>query len=152
MLLDPSLWHPHRYLKADIVRCQVSECDQCGGTGQQSTPCGTCGGDGRVRKSKKINLRIPAGVDDGSRLRVRGEGNAGRRGGENGDLYVFLSVKPDKGKPNYTSVYPASAVHISPISPACILPSVSVHNSDAFALQIRVRIEHTHCRSASVLP
>ena len=77
---------------------QVSECDQCGGTGQQSTPCGTCGGDGRVRKSKKINLRIPAGVDDGSRLRVRGEGNAGRRGGENGDLYVFLSVKPDKGE------------------------------------------------------
>jgi molecular chaperone DnaJ len=51
-----------------------------------------------VRKSKKINLRIPAGVDDGSRLRVRGEGNAGRRGGENGDLYVFLSVKPDKGE------------------------------------------------------
>ena len=45
----------------------------------------------------QINLRIPAGVDDGSRLRVRGEGNAGRRGGDNGDLYVFLSVKPDKG-------------------------------------------------------
>ncbi len=53
----------------------------------------------------QINLRIPAGVDDGSRLRVRGEGNAGRRGGDNGDLYVFLSVKPDKG-PRGSSSHP----------------------------------------------
>ncbi|KAK9829535.1 hypothetical protein WJX72_006369 [[Myrmecia] bisecta] len=72
---------------------QVGTCADCEGAGERSTPCGTCGGDGRVRKGKKISLRVPAGVDSGSRLRVRGEGNAGRRGGEPGDLYVFVTVK-----------------------------------------------------------
>lgn len=78
---------------------QVAECPDCEGSGQKSTPCQTCSGDGRVRKSKKINLRVPAGVDEGSRLRVRGEGNSGKKGGEYGDLYVFLNVKTDKGEP-----------------------------------------------------
>lgn len=73
---------------------QVSTCPSCGGTGQISTPCGTCKGDGRVRGSKRISLRVPPGVDEGSRLRVRGEGNAGRKGGGPGDLYVFISVRP----------------------------------------------------------
>ena len=50
-----------------------------------------------MRKSKPINLKVPPGVDEGSRLRVRGEGNTGRKGGESGDLYVFLNVKPDPG-------------------------------------------------------
>lgn len=58
---------------------QVSTCGVCGGTGQTTTPCGTCKGDGRVRGSKRISLRVPAGVDEGSRLRVRGEGDAGKR-------------------------------------------------------------------------
>ena len=48
-----------------------------------------------MRRSKRISLRVPAGVDSGSRLRVRGEGNAGRRGGPPGDLYVFITVQPD---------------------------------------------------------
>ncbi|CAL8468943.1 g8484 [Coccomyxa elongata] len=73
---------------------QVMTCPDCEGAGERSTPCNTCGGDGRVRKSKRIALRVPPGVDAGSRLRVRGEGNVGRRGGEPGDLYVFISVKP----------------------------------------------------------
>jgi len=72
---------------------QVATCPDCEGSGQVSTPCDKCKGDGRVRKSKRISLKIPAGVDTGSRLRVRGEGNAGRRGGEPGDIYVFISVK-----------------------------------------------------------
>jgi len=72
---------------------QVSTCPRCEGTGQIVTPCEKCGGDGRVRESKRIQLKVPAGVDTGSRLRVRGEGNSGRRGGESGDLYVFISVK-----------------------------------------------------------
>ena len=63
------------------------------------TACQTCSGDGRVRESKKINLRVPAGVDEGSRLRVRGEGNCGKKGGEYGDLYVFINVKADRGAP-----------------------------------------------------
>jgi len=74
---------------------QVSTCSSCNGTGETSTPCNTCSGDGRVRKSKRISLKVPAGVDSGSRLRVRGEGNAGRRGGPPGDLFVVIEVLPD---------------------------------------------------------
>ena len=76
---------------------QVVICNTCSGEGQVSQPCGSCGGDGRVRRSKRISLRVPPGVDAGSRLRVRGEGNAGRKGGPPGDLYVFVSVRPDPG-------------------------------------------------------
>ncbi|KAG2556149.1 hypothetical protein PVAP13_8NG216700 [Panicum virgatum] len=74
---------------------QVSTCNTCGGTGEFSTPCNTCGGDGRVRRTKRISLKVPAGVDSGSRRRVRSEGNAGRRGGPPGDLYVFIDVLSD---------------------------------------------------------
>lgn len=74
---------------------QVTTCSACGGTGEISTPCSTCNGDGRVRKSKRISLKVPPGVDSGSRLRVRSEGNAGRRGGPPGDLFVMIEVLPD---------------------------------------------------------
>ncbi|KAK9287529.1 hypothetical protein L1049_015950 [Liquidambar formosana] len=74
---------------------QVMTCSSCGGMGEISTPCNSCGGDGRVRKSKRISLKVPAGVDSGSRLRVRSEGNAGRRGGAPGDLFVVIDVLPD---------------------------------------------------------
>ncbi|XP_071696687.1 chaperone protein dnaJ A6, chloroplastic-like isoform X2 [Rutidosis leptorrhynchoides] len=74
---------------------QVSTCSSCGGSGEISTPCDTCKGDGRVRKSKRISLKVPAGVDSGSRLRVRSEGSAGRRGGPPGDLFVMIDVLPD---------------------------------------------------------
>uniref|UniRef100_A0A1D1YY91 Chaperone protein DnaJ n=1 Tax=Anthurium amnicola TaxID=1678845 RepID=A0A1D1YY91_9ARAE len=74
---------------------QVMTCSTCSGTGEFSTPCSTCGGDGRVRRTKRIGLKVPAGVDSGSRLRVRSEGNAGRRGGDPGDLYVFVEVLSD---------------------------------------------------------
>lgn len=74
---------------------QISTCPVCGGTGESSTPCNACGGDGRVRRTKKISLKVPAGVDSGSRLRVRSEGNAGKRGGPPGDLYVFINVRAD---------------------------------------------------------
>jgi molecular chaperone DnaJ len=69
-------------------------CPQCGGTGQViKTPCASCSGAGRVRETKKIAVKIPAGVDDGSRLRITGEGEAGWNGGPAGDLYVFISVR-----------------------------------------------------------
>ncbi|GAA0151929.1 chaperone [Lithospermum erythrorhizon] len=74
---------------------QVMTCSSCGGSGETSTPCNTCSGEGRVRKSKRISLKVPAGVDSGSRLRVRGEGNAGRKGGPPGDLFVAIDVLPD---------------------------------------------------------
>ncbi|MBA0824531.1 hypothetical protein Goarm_021197 [Gossypium armourianum] len=71
---------------------QVMTCSSCGGMGEISTPCNTCSGDGRVSKTKRISLKVPAGVDSGSRLRVRSEGNAGRRGGSPGDLFVVIQV------------------------------------------------------------
>ncbi|KAI4319469.1 hypothetical protein MLD38_033063 [Melastoma candidum] len=74
---------------------QVMTCSSCGGTGEISTPCNTCSGDGRVGRTKRISLKVPAGVDSGSRLRVRSEGNAGRRGGSPGDLFVVIDVIPD---------------------------------------------------------
>ncbi|XP_065849100.1 chaperone protein dnaJ A6, chloroplastic-like isoform X2 [Euphorbia lathyris] len=74
---------------------QVMTCQTCGGTGETYTSCNTCSGDGRVRRTKRISLKVPAGVDSGSRLRVRSEGNSGRRGGSPGDLFVIIEVIPD---------------------------------------------------------
>lgn len=68
-------------------------CPTCGGNGQILDPCSACNGHGQVRKTRKLNLKVPAGVDDGSRIRLTGEGDAGTRGGPRGDLYVFLSVQ-----------------------------------------------------------
>lgn len=69
-------------------------CGSCQGSGKViKNPCGTCNGEGRVQKEKKLVVKIPAGVDEGNRIRISGEGEAGSRGGENGDLYVFVIVK-----------------------------------------------------------
>ena len=69
-------------------------CPQCGGAGKViKDPCANCGGAGRIREEKSISVKIPAGVDDGSRLRVAGEGESGFNGGPAGDLYVFISVR-----------------------------------------------------------
>ncbi len=69
-------------------------CPQCGGAGRViKDPCANCNGAGRVREEKQISVKVPAGVDDGSRLRVAGEGEGGTNGGPAGDLYVFLSVR-----------------------------------------------------------
>jgi len=70
-------------------------CPQCGGAGKViKDRCATCDGAGRIQEEKVISVKVPAGVDDGSRLRVAGEGEAGYNGGPNGDLYVFISVSP----------------------------------------------------------
>jgi molecular chaperone DnaJ len=69
-------------------------CPTCAGAGTKvEKPCTACRGDGRVAKSTKLNVRIPAGVDTGSRLRSTGNGEAGMAGGSAGDLYIVLSVK-----------------------------------------------------------
>ncbi len=68
-------------------------CPQCQGTGQVNRdPCPDCAGEGRARREKVLSLKIPAGVDEGTRLRVAGEGEAGSHGGPPGDLYVVLRV------------------------------------------------------------
>ena len=72
-------------------------CPHCGGAGKrvaEADVCRDCRGQGQVRKTRTLSLKVPAGVDDGSRIRLSGEGDVGRRGGPRGDLYVFLSVKP----------------------------------------------------------
>jgi len=69
-------------------------CPTCHGAGKViENPCRACGGQGRVRKEKTLSVTIPPGVEDGTRIRLAGEGEAGLRGGANGDLYIFLSVK-----------------------------------------------------------
>ena len=69
-------------------------CTTCGGVGQTiKNPCKTCRGEGRVNKEKTLSVKIPAGVEEGNRIRLSGEGEAGQRGGPTGDLYVYLSIK-----------------------------------------------------------
>jgi molecular chaperone DnaJ len=69
-------------------------CTRCGGTGRVRNICRTCGGEGRVRRSDTIEVRIPAGVQTGSRVRVPGRGNAGTAGAPPGDLYIITEVQP----------------------------------------------------------
>ncbi|HEY5411749.1 MAG TPA: molecular chaperone DnaJ [Caulobacteraceae bacterium] len=70
-------------------------CPRCGGSGRMVLdPCQACHGAGQVRKERTLEVGIPAGVDDGSRIRLEGEGDAGSGGGPRGDLYIFLSVRP----------------------------------------------------------
>lgn len=70
-------------------------CERCHGTGKIiKTPCGHCHGSGKVRVDKDIRISIPKGVDTGNRLRIQNGGQAGERGGPNGDLYVYLNIKP----------------------------------------------------------
>lgn len=72
-----------------------SICSTCHGAGQVITdPCKTCTGRGRIKEKEHVKVKIPAGVDDGMRLRLPGHGDAGEQGGPRGDLYVFLTVTP----------------------------------------------------------
>jgi molecular chaperone DnaJ len=75
----------------------TSTCGTCRGDGNViDSPCTTCHGSGRVQKKRKLEVKIPPGVDSGSRLRVSGEGEAGQKGGPPGDLYVEIFVRPHK--------------------------------------------------------
>jgi molecular chaperone DnaJ len=70
-------------------------CPTCQGRGETiADPCQACSGAGRVVKERTLSVNIPAGVEDGTRIRLSGEGEAGLRGGPSGDLYIFLSIKP----------------------------------------------------------
>jgi molecular chaperone DnaJ len=79
--------------QAGTMRFNVT-CPQCGGTGRQRRPCQACGASGFVRKPESFEVRIPPGVDTGSRVRVPGKGNAGAHGGPAGDLYIVTEVEP----------------------------------------------------------
>lgn len=86
---------------AGVVRSQSGfftverACPTCAGRGQViADPCAVCGGQGRVTKERTLSVNIPPGVEDGTRIRLGNEGEAGLRGGPSGDLYIFLSVRP----------------------------------------------------------
>ncbi len=69
-------------------------CPQCAGAGEEIThPCSSCNGQGKKQTSKRLSVTIPKGVDDGTRIRLAGKGEAGTRGGASGDLYLFINVK-----------------------------------------------------------
>jgi molecular chaperone DnaJ len=78
---------------AGAMRFNLS-CPRCGGTGKLRNACPTCGGDGRVTRTETVEIRIPPGARDGSRLRVPGKGNAGTMGAPPGDLYITTKVEP----------------------------------------------------------
>jgi molecular chaperone DnaJ len=86
--------------RGQVIRSQgffqvSSTCPQCHGEGSIITdPCDDCQGSGLVSKTKKVSIKIPAGVDSGARMRLKGEGEGGRRGGPAGDLYVIIDVEP----------------------------------------------------------
>ncbi|OIP45820.1 MAG: molecular chaperone DnaJ [Deltaproteobacteria bacterium CG23_combo_of_CG06-09_8_20_14_all_60_8] len=86
--------------RGQVIRSQglfrmTTACPECRGAGEIiKDPCIDCHGEGLVAKKKKVSLKIPAGVDSGARMRLRSEGEGGRKGGPAGDLYVILSVEP----------------------------------------------------------
>ena len=72
-------------------------CSRCGGTGAViEEPCATCSGAGQTRQARRLRVNVPAGVKDGSRVRIAGKGEPGRNGGPNGDLYVITRVSPSR--------------------------------------------------------
>jgi molecular chaperone DnaJ len=85
--------HVQRSILGSFVN--VSTCPRCRGTGEEiPTPCTECGGRKVVQRSRHLSVKIPAGVDDGTRIRLAGEGELGTMGGPPGNLYVFISVNP----------------------------------------------------------
>ena len=81
-------------------------CPTCHGQGSIiDEPCPACGGEGRVRQDKTLSVTIPAGVEDGTRIRLSGEGEAGLRGAPSGDLYIFLTIAPHR-------IFQREAAHI----------------------------------------
>ena len=89
----------------------VTTCDKCGGTGRYiPNPCEKCAGTGTVKKNKKITIKIPAGIDNGQAVSLRGEGDSGRKGGPSGDLGVVVNVQSHKeftrnGSTLYKDIY-----------------------------------------------
>jgi molecular chaperone DnaJ len=83
-----------RSVFGEFVRQSV--CPHCGGTGRHvEQPCTDCAGEGRVPERRELEIDIPAGIHDGQRIRLTGEGHAGVFGGRSGDFYVLVHVKPD---------------------------------------------------------
>ncbi|PLP58304.1 molecular chaperone DnaJ [Mesorhizobium loti] len=91
-----SMCHGHGKVRASQGFFSIERtCPQCQGRGQTiKDPCPKCAGQGRITEERSLSVNIPAGIEDGTRIRLAGEGEAGLRGGPSGDLYIFLAIKP----------------------------------------------------------
>src|SRR5204863_8760166 len=99
----------HRSVRTVSVR-HAAPCEHCGGTGQRARHvCNVCGGTGQVEKTETYQVKIPAGVSEGQRLRVAGRGESGSGGGKSGDLFlrVRLAKHPDFEVSDYNLTYTA---------------------------------------------
>lgn len=112
-------------------------CPQCHGLGQSiEKPCRTCTGTGRVRREKSIEVKIPAGVDDGTRIRIAGAGEAGMRGGATGDLYVFISVRNHKlFKRDGADIHCQIPI---PMTTAALGGEIEVHTIDGTRAKVKI--------------
>ncbi|PJC36707.1 molecular chaperone DnaJ [Candidatus Peregrinibacteria bacterium CG_4_9_14_0_2_um_filter_53_11] len=90
-------------------------CTSCDGQGERpEKPCSTCGGSGRLRKNERLRVKIPAGIDSNSSIRLSGKGDSGIRTGENGDLYVNIHIEPDEEfSRRDADVYSQQTIHIT---------------------------------------
>jgi molecular chaperone DnaJ len=112
-------------------------CPSCQGAGRViEKPCKACGGQGRVRREKTLSVNIPAGVEDGTRIRLAGEGEIGVRGGAPGDLYIFVSVAPH-------AIFQRDGAHIHcrvplPITTAALGGAIEVPTVDGSRARVTV--------------
>ena len=112
-------------------------CPTCQGRGEMiDNPCGSCSGSGRVMRERSLSVNIPPGVEDGTRIRLAGEGEAGLRGGPSGDLYIFLAIKPHPffqrdGADLYCRV-PISMVQ------AALGSEIAVHTLDSAEAKVKI--------------
>lgn len=94
--VDVSLVEAYRGVERNFTIQTAQQCPTCHGTGLQNDQlCSTCHGQGSIPKTKRLDVKIPAGVREGSRVRVSGEGNPGQAGGKAGNLYLVVHVLPD---------------------------------------------------------
>ncbi|MCF6291233.1 MAG: molecular chaperone DnaJ [Desulfobacterales bacterium] len=127
--------------RGQVLRAQgffqiSSTCPQCRGEGQVIVePCNDCNGEGLVRNKKKVALKIPAGVDSGSRMRLRGEGEGGRRGGGPGDLYVVIHVEPHEFfQRQDDSIYCQLPLAMAQAALGCKLEVPTIHGSASLTI------------------
>jgi molecular chaperone DnaJ len=112
-------------------------CPQCSGSGEEiSNPCNNCNGSGKNQTSKKISVTIPKGVDDGTRIRLAAKGEAGVKGGGNGDLYLFINVRSHdlfkRSEGNLFFEYPIS------IADAALGTSLEIPTIDGAKAKIKI--------------
>ncbi len=112
----------------------ATPCPECRGQGQViKEPCTDCNGGGLVRKDKTVSLKIPAGVDTGARMRLRGEGEGGRRGGPGGDLYVVIHVEAhDFFERDGDRIYCQVPLTMTQAALGCTLDIPTVHGETSF--------------------